>query len=199
MAQGTVASRLLIVMLVSLGLIGGLRATPALGQDAQQSIFGVVVEVTPNQAVVSTSTGPAAVRLSPGTVYEQDSPGALEDIQPGQMVGVTGRPVPEGLAAVEIHVFPTLLNFRQGQSQMSGANAGNVMTNATVESLTDGVLLLNFADQHVAINTSADTSVTRPEPAPASAVREGARIAAGGTMGLDGTLQADVVWISAAR
>ena len=70
------------------------------------------------------------------------------------------------------------------------------LTNATVESLTDGVLLLNFADQHVAINTSGDTAVTRPEPVPASEVREGARIAAGGAMGQDGTLQAVVVWIS---
>ena len=87
--------------------------------------------------------------------------------------------------------------FRQGQTQMSGANAGNLMTNASVESLADGVLLLNFADQHVAINTSGDTAVTRPEPVPASEVREGARIAAGGPMGPDGTLQAIVVWISA--
>jgi hypothetical protein len=196
MGREIVASRLLVVLLVSVGLIGGLRATPALGQDAQQTVFGVVVDLAPDQAIVSTNTGPAAVRLSPDTAYERDSTGTLEDIQPGQVVGVTGRPVPDGLAAVEIHVFPTLLNFRQGQTQMSGANAGNLMTNATVESLTDGVLLLSFADQHVAINTSGDTAVTRPEPVPASEVREGARIAAGGAMGPDGTLQAVVVWIS---
>jgi hypothetical protein len=199
MTRGIGASRLLAVVLVSLGLIGGLRATPALGQDAPQNVGGVVVEITPNQMVVNTATGPAAVQLSPDTAFERDSPGNLADIVAGQFVGVTGRPVPDGLAAVEIHVFPSMLAIRQGQNPMSGANAGNLMTNAIVESLTDGVLLLNYADQHVAINTTPDTAVTRPESVPASEVREGTRVAATGTMGSDGALQAVVVWLPAAR
>jgi hypothetical protein len=128
-----------------------------------------------------------------------DSAGTLADVQPGQVVGVTGRPEGDGLTAVEIHVFPALLNIRQAQTPMSGANAGNVMTNARVQSFADGVLTLNLADQLVPINTSAATVVTHPVPVGVDSVQGGGRIAASGPVGPDGVLQARIVWISAAR
>src|SRR5689334_16426895 len=69
-----------------------LAATPALGQDGEQFVFGPVVELSGNQATVATQTGPVVVALAPDTSYEQDTAGTLADVQPGEVVGVTGRP-----------------------------------------------------------------------------------------------------------
>lgn len=190
--------RLVTVALVAVGLTTGFGHTPALGQEIQNA-SGPVVERGEGWATVATATGPVTVQLDSDTRYEMDSAGSLADVQPGQVVGVTGRPEGGGLSAVEIHVFPALLNIRQAQTQMSGANAGNLMTNASVESLADGVLTLNLADQLISINTSPSTSVTHPVPVGAENVQEGTRIAASGPMGADGVLQARVVWIPATR
>ncbi|HEY7063592.1 MAG TPA: DUF5666 domain-containing protein [Chloroflexota bacterium] len=176
-----------------------LGATPALGQDADQFVFGPVVELSGNQATVATQTGPVVVALAPDTSYEQDTGGTLADVQPGEVVGVTGRPDNNTLTAVEIHVFPTLMTVRQAQTPMSGANAGNLMTNARVESLTDDVLTLNLADQLIPIRVTPATTVTHPAPVDASQVQQDTRIGASGPVGADGVLDARVVWISGTR
>lgn len=189
--------RLLAMLGAALAL--GLGAAPALGQDGDQFVFGPVVDLTAGQATVATPTGPVVVELAPDTIYERDSTGSLADVQPGQVVGVTGRPEGSGLTAVEIHVFPALMTVRQAQTPMSGANAGNLMTNARVDSLADGVLTLNLADQFIPINVAPDTSVTRPAPVDASEVQQDTRIGASGPVGPDGVLRARVVWISGPR
>jgi hypothetical protein len=185
--------------LVLAGSGTGLGALPALAQEAEQFAFGPVVELVDGMATVATSTGPVSVRLGADTRYELDSAGSLADVEAGQLVGVTGRPEAGGLSAVEIHVFPALMTVRQAQTPMSGANAGNLMTNARVESFVDGVLTLNLADQLIPINTSAATSVTHPVPVGADTVQEGSRIGVSGPVGADGVLQARVVWIASAR
>src|SRR5262249_41376169 len=186
-----------LVALLSLSLVAALQAAPVVGEGEPQFVFGVVVSLAQDQAVVGTNTGPVTVQLSPDTQYEREAPGTLQDIQPGDVVGVTGRPVADGLSAVEIHVFPKLMTVRQGQNPMSGANAGNLMTNAEVASVADGVLTLQFAGQVGRINTSADATVTRTVPATAADVQEGVQIGASGPVGPDGDLQASSVWIRA--
>jgi hypothetical protein len=190
---------MLVGLALALGLATTIGAAPARAQEAEQFAFGPVVELTQGRATVATQTGPVVVQLGPDTQYEQDSAGSLADVQAGQVVGVTGRPENGDLSAVEIHVFPTLMTVRQAQTPMSGANAGNLMTNARVESFVDGVLTLNLADQLIPINTSAATSVTHPAPTGADTVQQGTRIAASGPVGPDGVLLARVVWIPAAR
>src|SRR4051794_21905568 len=191
--------RTIRVALFAAALTTGVGITTTAAQDADQTAAGPVVELAGGQATVATPTGAMTVQFSPETRFEMDSAGTLADVQPGQVVGVTGRPEGDGLAAVEIHVFPTLLNIRQAQTPMSGANAGNVMTNARVQSFEDGVLTLNLADQLVPINTSAATAVTHPVPVGVDSVPDGGRIAASGPVGPDGVLQARIVWIPANR
>lgn len=200
MAGKTVAARWLIGMglvLASFAVVIGART--ALGQETEQFAFGPVVELKDGTATVATNTGPTSVQLGADTRFELDSAGTLADVAPGQVVGVTGHPEGDGLSAVEIHVFPTLMTVRQAQTPMSGANAGNLMTNARVESFADGVLTLNLADQLIPINTSAATSVTHPVPVAADTVQEGSRIGVSGPVGPDGSLQARVVWIQSVR
>ncbi len=191
--------RLATAALATALLASGLALMLAQAQEADQAAFGPVVELANGRATVATATGPVTVQLGPDTRVEMDSAGSLADVQPGQLVGVTGRPDGDSLTAVEIHVFPDLLNMRQAQTPMSGANAGNLMTNARVESLANGVLTLNLADQLIPINVTPGTTVTHPVPVGADQVQEGSRIAASGPVGPDGVLQARVVWIAAPR
>ena len=196
MSGGEVRARWLMGLALALtSFATGIGAPPALGQEAEQFAFGPVVELADDTATVATQTGPMSVRLGADTRYELDSAGTLADIEPGQVVGVTGRPEAGGLSAVEIHIFPALMTVRQAQTPMSGANAGNLMTNARVESFVDGVLTLNLADQLIPINTSAATSVTHPVPVSADTVQEGSRIGVSGPVGPDGVLQGRVLWI----
>jgi len=197
-SQATIRHTIRLALLAA-ALTTGVGLTPAAAQDADQTAAGPVVELTGAQATVATPTGTTTVQFGPDTRFEMDSAGSLADIQPGQVVGVTGRPEGDGLAAVEIHVFPALLNIRQAQTPMSGANAGNVMTNARVQSFANGVLTLNLADQLVPINTSPATAVTHPVPVGVDSVQAGGRIAAGGPVGPDGVLQARTVWIPTVR
>ncbi|HLH26646.1 MAG TPA: DUF5666 domain-containing protein [Chloroflexota bacterium] len=198
MPQVTAIGRRFVgVALIALGMTGGLGLSAARAQDTDQLAGGPVVALANGQAIVATPTGPVTVQLEPDTRYEMDSPGTLADVQPGEVVGVTGHPENGELTAVEIHVFPTLLNIRQAQTQMTGANAGNLMTNARVESFANGVLTLNLAGQLIPINTSPATSVTHPVPVGPDSVQQDSRIAASGPVGPDGVIQARVVWIPA--
>jgi hypothetical protein len=176
----------------------GLAASDALAQDTAQFIFGPVVESVAGRATVETNTGPVAVQADPATVYERDGLGTLEDIQPGQLVGVTARLIDTGFQALEVRIFPAgLTSVPQGQTAMSGANAGNSMINARVEDFTNGLLTLSFGEQRFSINTSPATVVRRPEAASAAEVHEGTRIAVTGNPDPAGVLQAVAVFILA--
>ena len=147
---------------------------------------------------MSTNTGPVVALLDDATSYARDGVGSLADIQPGLLVGVTGHPTADGLQAVEFHIFPArLTSVPQGQTPMSGANAGNVVTNASIESLTTGVVTLRLADRSVSILTTPATEIRRPVPASAAEVQEGTRIAVTGTPTADGALRATAVYILA--
>jgi hypothetical protein len=188
---------------IALGLLAallvghaGLPPASALAQDDTPLVFGPVVDLTGNRATVAGSSGPVVVEFTPDTEYQRDLPGSLDELQPGQFVGVTGRPTASGLEAVEVHVFPTILNsIRQGQSAMTGANAGNTMTNAVITDFTNGVLTFQVAGGPVSITTTPATEVRHPGAASASDVQMGTRIAAVGPAGPDGVVQARGVYI----
>jgi Domain of unknown function (DUF5666) len=180
------AAALLVCSLVLAGV--------AVAQGDQRVISGQVVEVTPGQITLSTNTGPASVLINTTTTYEKEGPGTIFQIQPGQLVGVTSRPDPEGPYAVHIRIFPAALStVRQGQSPMGGSNLGNTMTNAVVQSMTDDLLTVTSADQSYQIRTSPDSQVVSPQPATAADVENGVRVAATGTMGADNVLMASMI------
>src|SRR3954471_2207454 len=184
------ARRLAAALLVCSLMLAGV----AVAQGDQRVISGQVVEVTPGQITLSTNTVPASVLINATTTYEKEGPGTIFEIQPGQLVGVTSQPDPEGPYAVHIRIFPAALStVRQGQSPMGGSNLGNTMTNAVVQSLTDDLLTVTFADQSYQIRTSPDSQVVSPQPATAADVQNGARVAATGTMGADNVLMASLI------
>jgi hypothetical protein len=190
-----------LAALASVGLAAiGLAALPAAGQGEERVASGDVVELDDGRAVLNTNSGPVTVLMDENTHYEREGPGTLADIQPGQFVGITGRPASDTLTAVIVRVFSvTQSTIPQGQSPMSGPDAGNLMTNAVVDSFVDDVLTVKFGDRPASINTAPDTQVLRPEPATAAEVQVGGRISAIGPMNADGMLQARVVYVRPPR
>jgi hypothetical protein len=184
------APRLAAALAVCSMVLGGM----AVAQGEQRVVTGSVVEITPGQITLSTNTGPAAVIIGPTTTYEKEGPGTIFQIQPGQLVGVTSQPTPEGAYAVHIRIFPAALStVRQGQSAMGGSNLGNTMTNAFVQSFADDLLTVTAADQSYEIRTSPDTEVVSPQPATAADVQNGLRVAATGIMGANDVLMASMI------
>jgi hypothetical protein len=174
-------------------LLAGVGLAQAQGEV--RIVTGSVVQLDGLRATVAANTGPVTVVMNDNTRYEKQGPGTLADLQPNQFVAVTGRPTDGGQVALLIRVFPAAQATVQARlnSPMDGPNAGNLMNNAIIESLTSGRLMLRAAGEMISIDTSPDTQVERPVPATASEVIEGSRIAATGLMDADGVLTAAVV------
>lgn len=189
--------RVLTGALVAMGAVAsyGAVAAPVQAQGEVRIVSGTVVDLTDGVATLSTNTGPMTVRTSPNTRYERQAPGTVGDLRPGMYVALTGRPADNSQTAVQIRVFPAAQATVPvvANRPMDGANAGNLMTNAVVQSVGDGQLTVSAAGEMVSASTTADTQVIRPEPAVAADFTEGRRIAATGIMQADGTLQAALV------
>ncbi|HEY7063514.1 MAG TPA: DUF5666 domain-containing protein [Chloroflexota bacterium] len=175
---------------LAVGSLGLARA-----QSEVRIVSGPVVQLQDNMATVGANTGPVTVQLTDNTRYEKMGPGTLADVQPNQYVAVTGRPTDNGQVALLIRVFPAAQATVPARvnSPMEGANAGNLMTNAVVDSLANGRLTVRAAGETVSLDTAPDTQVSHPVPATASEVQEGTRIAATGAMDASGVLVAAVV------
>jgi hypothetical protein len=180
--------------LLAIGLVvAGAGYTRAQGEV--RIVTGSVVQLDGMRATVASNTGPVTVQMTDNTRYEKQGPGTLADLQPNQYVAVTGRPSENGQVALLIRVFPAAQATIPARlnSPMEGANAGNLMNNAIVESVTNGRLTVRAAGEALSIDTTPETQVVRPVPADASEVIEGSRIAATGLMDADGVLTAAVV------
>jgi hypothetical protein len=179
-----------VALLAAALMVVGLGGGAVLGQE-QRVVTGPVVENAGGRLTVGANSGPVTVVTGPNTVYEKEGRGTVDELQPGQLVGVTSRPTPDGAYAVQVRIFPAALStVSQGEAPMGGADAGNTMTNARIQSVGDGTLTLSLADQTVEFRTSPDTVVLLPQPATAADVTDGVRIAAMGAMGADGLLTA---------
>jgi hypothetical protein len=178
----------------ALGLIvAGIGLAGAQGEV--RIVTGNVVQLDGLRATVAANTGPVVVQMTENTRYEKMGPGTVADLQPNQYVAVTGRPGENSQVALLIRVFPAAQATVPARlnSPMDGANAGNLMNNAIIESLGNGRLTLRAAGETISVDTAPDTQVMRPVPAAASEVIEGSRIAATGLMDAEGVLTAAVV------
>jgi hypothetical protein len=165
---------------------------PARAQGEVRIVSGPIVELTDEEAILSTPAGPITVRFSENTRYEREGRGTLADIRPNQYVAITGRPTGDGQVAQQIRVFaiaqatvPPRLN-----APMGGPAVGSLMTNATVERVDGNRVTVRVAGQTLTVETSPDTEFVRPEPATANDMAPGRRLAVIGVMGGDGVVQA---------
>jgi len=94
------------------------------------------------------------------------------------MVGVTGKP--DG-TAVSIQFFPPGISPKPSQFPMTGAQAGNIMTNASIVSFDGNALTVDLGGEKATLIVPPDTSIIKPQPSTFSEIKPGLRVFAVGT------------------
>ncbi|MDP8923671.1 MAG: hypothetical protein M3O34_12420, partial [Chloroflexota bacterium] len=171
--------------------------SPAAGPGASpvaagpQAVSGEVDSVEGRVVTVATNTGVRRVRVPESVQVSQEGVGTTADLQPGALVGVTGRP--DGTAVV-VRLFPPGITPKPDQFPMGGAQAGNVMTNARIDAFDGRVLTLDLGGQKVMITVPPEAQVVKPIPAGFAGIQPGKRVIAVGAPNGD-VLEAQAVTI----
>jgi hypothetical protein len=153
---------------------GASPSPAALGPSAS----GEVDAVEGRLLSVATSTGVRRVRVAENATVLQEGQGTLTDLVSGAMVGVTGRP--DGTAVI-VRFFPPGISPKPGQFPMTGAQAGNIMTNATIVSFDGTALVVDLGGERVTLTVPADAQIIKPLPATFAEIKPGVRLFASGT------------------
>jgi hypothetical protein len=121
---------------------------------------------------------------------------SLADIKPGQFVGSTGMPQPDGSQkAIEVHIFPEAMRGTGEGHYAWDLQADSTMTNANVEesvAAVDGqTLTLKYKTGEKKIMVTPQTTVVTYNPGDKAELKPGAKIfIAAAKKQPDGTLQA---------
>jgi hypothetical protein len=146
----------------------------ALGPTA----FGEVDSVDGRMLSVVTNTGPRKVRVADNASILIEAQGAPSDLMPGSMVAITGKP--DG-TAIMIRMFTPGFTVKPTQFPMTGANAGNVMTNAMIDAFDGKTLTVDLGGQKQTITVPAEVQIIKPVPSSIGEIKPGVRITAVGT------------------
>jgi len=158
---------------------------------AAPTVNGEVASVDGRVLTVSTNTGVRSVQVPESAKVQIEAKGAPSDLKPGLLVAVTGKP--DGTAVV-VRIFPDGIPLAPSQFPMGGPQAGNIMTNAKIESFDGRVLTLDMGGQKVPITFAAESEVVQPMPSTFTEIQPGKRVLAFGSPGAD-TLVANTVTI----
>jgi hypothetical protein len=144
---------------------------------------------------VATNTGVRKVNVPDGATILTEGKGALADLTPGALVGVTGK---QDGTAIQIRIFGPGLTPRTGQFPMTGPQAGNVMTNAKIDAFDGNTLTVDIDGAETKLTVPSDAEVVKPVPAGFGDIKSGERILATGSPDGD-TLAAQTVTILPAQ
>ncbi|MCC7370167.1 MAG: hypothetical protein IT306_17205 [Chloroflexi bacterium] len=159
------------------------------------NVNGEVDIVDGRLITVATNTGWRKVLVPESATIQSEGKGTNTDLVAGARVGVTGKP--DG-TAVSIRIFGQNTNPRLGQFPMQGAQAGNVMTNASIVSFNGSTLVVDIGGQQSTIAVTPETEVVKPVPAALTDIAIGTRVQANGTVSGD-TVTAQTVTILTAQ
>jgi hypothetical protein len=154
-------------------------------------VNGEVDSVDGRQLTVVTNTGVRKVRVADNATIQIEGEGTTADLKPGPLVAITGKP--DGTALI-IRFFPPGIAPKPDQFAMSGAQAGNIMTNASIDSFDGKILTVNLAGTKAMITVTPETKIVKPVPDQFSDIKPGTRVLAVGTPDGD-TLTAQTVTI----
>ena len=126
---------------------------------------------------LTTNTGVRKVRVADNAVILKYGIGTLSDLVAGSMVGVTGKP--DG-TAVSIQFFPPGISPKPSQFPMTGAQAGNIMTNASIVSFDGTTLTVDLGGEKATLTVPPDTRIVKPQPSTFAEIKPGLRVFAVG-------------------
>jgi hypothetical protein len=120
---------------------------------------------------------------------------SLADIKPGDGVGATTRPEPDGsLTALEVHVFPASMAVPNEGHRPWDLEPGSMMTNARVSAVVQATrgreLTLSYRDGSQKIVVPEGTPVVTAVAADRAALKPGEYVFFGAEEGADGKLTA---------
>lgn len=156
-------------------------ATHASAQQPQsQRLSGTVDAIDGSTLVVKTLQGEVKVRLADKVTVFGVVKRTVEDIKPGQFLGVGAIPQPDGSQkAVRVNIFPPGESPNPGFRPWQGAPQGT-MTNANVDSLVASVegqvVILKYKDGEKKIIIGPQAQIVATVPGDKSELKPGAAI-----------------------
>ena len=142
---------------------------------AATPVTGEVDGVDGRVVTIATNTGVRQVEIPEAVQVQQEGQGGPSDLQPGALVGVTGRP--DG-TAVTVRIFPSGITPKPDQFPMGGPQTGSVMTNARIDSFDGQVLMLDLGGQKVPITIPPEVEIVRPQSVAFGEIQPGKRVVA---------------------
>ena len=152
-------------------------ASPSPAAAAGPTANGDVDSVDGRTLTLTTNTGVRKVRVADNAVILKYGIGTLSDLVAGSMVGVTGKP--DG-TAVSIQFFPPGIPPKPSQFPMTGAQAGNIMTNASIVSFDGTTLTVDLGGEKATLIVPPDTRIVKPQPSTFAEIKPGLRVFAAG-------------------
>jgi len=181
--------------------LGGMALTLALVASARAQdtvrVRGTIERVEgPVYVIKSRDGAELKVALADNALVVAIVKASLADIKPGQFVGSTGMPQPDGSQkAIEVHIFPEAMRGTGEGHYAWDLQADSTMTNANVEESVAGVdgqtLTLKYKAGEKKIMVTPQTTVVTYNPGDKSELKPGAKIFIGAAKKqADGTLLA---------
>jgi hypothetical protein len=142
-------------------------------------VNGEVDSVDGRLLSVVTNTGVRKVRVADNATVLIEGEGKPDDLKtPGPLVAITGKP--DGTAIV-VRFFPPGITPKPDQFPMGGPQAGNIMTNATIDSFDGKTLIVNLSGSKATITVVPETKIVKPMPAQFADIKPSTRVLAVGT------------------
>ena len=162
-------------------------------------VRGAIVSLNGSTLTVKTREGPdAAVALKPGFKVAGIARASVEDIKPGDFVGIASLPAAAGGdAAVEVLVFPPAMKGTGEGSYSWDLKPKSSMTNATVANAVKGVegrtLKLSYKGGEKTISVPDGVPIVTFGPATEADLKPGAMVFVPAQRGDSGALAAGFI------
>ncbi len=172
----------------------------ALAQEAQR-VRGTIESLTGDTLVVKTREGAEqTIALKPDWKVRGISKASVEDIKPGDFVGVASLPKADGGdGALEVLIFPAAMKGTGEGSRPWDLKPNSTMTNATVAKAVKAVdghsITLTYQGKEKTVSIAYDTPIVTFAPAGKADLIAGARVIVMGEKAADGTVSAATVTV----
>ena len=166
-------------------------------------VRGAIVSLEGSTLTVKTREGPnAAVALKPGFKVAGVAKVSLDDIKPGDFVGIASLPTAAGGdGAVEVLIFPPAMKGTGEGSYPWDLKPKSTMTNATVTNAVKGVqgrtVTLAYKGGEKTISIPDGVPIVTFGPATEADLKPGATVFIPAQRGADGALAAGFVAVGA--
>jgi hypothetical protein len=174
----------------------------AFAADTQRvRVRGAIESLSGNTLVVKTREGAEqTVSLKPDWKVGGIKKASVEDIKPGDFVGVASVPRADGGdGALEVLIFPAAMKGTGEGSRPWDLKPNSTMTNATVAKAVKAVdghsITLTYQGKEKTISITDDTPIVTFTPAGKGDLTPGARVIVMGKKATDGTISAAQVTV----